>query len=349
MEGDVAIFGAGPAALCAAILLMRNGSRVICIEAASLRIERPGETLPGAALRLLRSLSLPFDERDTAHRRLTGISVAWSSRQLSERDYLGEPDGPSWLIDRSRFDWLLRREANRLGAVWVNGPLARLERAGTGWIVTLRRDEVAVRYILDGTGRAAPISRRLGARRLRGHQLFAHWAVASSQRPRLDRPLIETERGEWWYAINLPGNRTFACLHNETAHEGDAADRMRHWQRKFAALEWLPRFAPAATDFSQLRTSDASGSRLDIFAGDGWLACGDAALAFDPMSSQGLFSAIATANMAARSLLSEEVWAQTARQTYQDALEKIWGIYEARRDAFHLLANSEPVSRVFEE
>jgi flavin-dependent dehydrogenase len=37
---------------------------------------------------------------------------------------------------------------------------------------------------------------------------------------------------------------------------------------------------------------EACGSWLDRPSGDRWIACGDAALAFDPISGQGIFSAL---------------------------------------------------------
>ncbi|MEP7218437.1 MAG: tryptophan 7-halogenase, partial [Bacteroidota bacterium] len=42
----------------------------------------------------------------------------------------------------------------------------------------------------------------------------------------------------------------------------------------------------------KLRSADARSSRLDRCYGDGWLAVGDAAVAFDPLSSQGILFAI---------------------------------------------------------
>jgi hypothetical protein len=38
--------------------------------------------------------------------------------------------------------------------------------------------------------------------------------------------------------------------------------------------------------------TDARSSRLERFHGEGWLAAGDAAIAFDPLSSQGILSAL---------------------------------------------------------
>src|SRR5205085_2696766 len=50
---------------------------------------------------------------------------------------------------------------------------------------------------------------------------------------------------------------------------------------------------------ADLHTLDAASHRLEPAGGDGWLAIGDAALSVDPLSSQGLCSAMATGMRAA--------------------------------------------------
>src|SRR5207245_8230053 len=57
-------------------------------------------------------------------------------------------------------------------------------------------------------------------------------------------------------------------------------------------LETRPRVAAAGT------------SRLDCFGGEGWLAAGDAAVSYDPLSSHGIGTAIATGAQAARAVLA---------------------------------------------
>ena len=51
-----------------------------------------------------------------------------------------------------------------------------------------------------------------------------------------------------------------------------------------------------------LRVVAANSSRLDCVSGRGWLAVGDAAMAFDPLSSQGLVQALASGIRAGEAL-----------------------------------------------
>src|SRR4029434_4989904 len=52
------------------------------------------------------------------------------------------------------------------------------------------------------------------------------------------------------------------------------------------------------------RVVAANSSRLDSVSGHGWLAVGDAAMAFDPLSSQGLMHALASGMRAGEALHS---------------------------------------------
>src|SRR5262249_20763355 len=63
--------------------------------------------------------------------------------------------------------------------------------------------------------------------------------------------------------------------------------RLRATRHVRALVLGLPAIGP-------LRSTDASGGRLDQVVGAGWIAVGDAALSFDPISAQGIFNALYT-------------------------------------------------------
>jgi flavin-dependent dehydrogenase len=86
------------------------------------------------------------------------------------------------------------------------------------------------------------------------------------------------------------------------------------------------------------RARVASASRLDRSTGDGWIAVGDAALAFDPLSSYGITSAMGTAfygaHAVADAMLHETMPAETmpaetwgdvpALAVYERLLDRTW-------------------------
>jgi flavin-dependent dehydrogenase len=316
---DVAIAGGGPAGLVAATLLARGGARVAVASPPPSRPPRPGETLPGAGLRLLRSLDLPVPETAGPHRRLTGIASAWDGEPV-ETDYLSSADGPAWLIDRAAFDAGLTQTAAVAGAHFVE----RRWRVGEG---------IEADFLVDCTGRSAALARRLGARTRIEHDLVALWSVAEGEAPiRLDRPLIERAGEGWWYGVRLCERRTYAAFHVPAAAAAHGRSPEK-WAQLLRSTRYLAPLLASAGDFRPPLGSAAGGSRLEPVRGEGWAACGDSAMAFDPLSSQGLLGAMAGGHMLARALLADD--RESALADYEARLGEIWRLYRDRREAFY--------------
>jgi flavin-dependent dehydrogenase len=86
-----------------------------------------------------------------------------------------------------------------------------------------------------------------------------------------------------------------------------------------------------ATDWTSPRASPAGGAWLETVYGQGWIACGDAALTFDPLSSQGLLGALASGVSAAHAISSDDTPTAFADIAVRHA--DIRAIYSARRIA----------------
>ena len=79
----------------------------------------------------------------------------------------------------------------------------------------------------------------------------------------------------------------------------------------------------------------AQTARLECSTGEGWLAASDAALTFDPLSSQGLFHALASGLCAARALEEELSGTGSALPQYAEECAPIFQTYLGRRAAFY--------------
>lgn len=64
------------------------------------------------------------------------------------------------------------------------------------------------------------------------------------------------------------------------------------WYAALADTRYIAAAFPAPVLESPLRGYEACGAWLEPFWSDGWAACGDAALSFEPCAAQGLFSAL---------------------------------------------------------
>jgi flavin-dependent dehydrogenase len=333
-EADVAVVGAGPAGAVAAHLLAGAGRSVLLLDprlagGASLK---PGDALSGAALRVLRAGGLPLPSQSTAHRPIGGNISVWGSSDPVYRDFLAEPDGPSWRLDRDLFESDLVGAARAAGASVQAQAVRDVHREVDGWRLQLRNEgQVKARWLIDASGRAALVARRFGARRRRDEGLVA---VVGYGRPdrgfTLERSLIETTPQGWWYAALLPDCRPVFMLHTRPA----VATRLRmapdQWQAALNGTEHIARAFPYPKLDSALRCYDACGASLTPMFGEEWIACGDAALSFDPCAGQGIFSALFSGMAAAHAVKAALAGNNTALSAYAARCTDIRQSYRQR-------------------
>src|SRR5690606_15928609 len=95
----------------------------------------------------------------------------------------------------------------------------------------------------------------------------------------------------------------------------------------------------------EIRGAPANSQRLQVFCGDAWMAVGDAAQAYDPLSSQGIDKALRTGSHAGHMIhyaltdCSPGKAALDARNTYinqYDAQQRqLWQTYLSQRDYYY--------------
>jgi flavin-dependent dehydrogenase len=329
---DAIVAGAGPAGAVAAYELVRRGRQVLLADTVDPTSPKIGEALPGAAVRLLRSIELPVPGAGGPHMPIGGNLSSWNSDQLVANDFLRDPDGPGWRLERARFDADLRAAALRAGASYRSARATDLERKVTGWHIRFKNGGTELaRWVVDATGRRAAIARRLGAQRLRDAPLVAVYATATSATGfGLNRTVIEAVPRGWWYAARLPSGVALAGFHT---HRGDAVRLLAepdHWRDALADTRHVGPML-ADTQFNHPpRSLEACGARLDRCSGDEWIACGDAALSFDPISGQGIFSALYAGMTAGRAIDEALNGGNTKLQEYSNRMENIRRVYVAR-------------------
>jgi flavin-dependent dehydrogenase len=329
---DAIIAGAGPAGAVSACVLARTGHRVLMLDATSSVRYEVGEALPGAAARLLHSLGLRVPERNGPHAEIGGNLSAWNADNLASTDFVCDPYGCGWRLDRARFDSALRDSAIRSGASLKSEQVAAIDRCDELWRLSLGNGETeSGHWLIDATGRRSFVARKLGARRLIDTRLTAVYALGRTKRQiHLDRTIVEAVPQGWWYAARLPSGALIAGLHGRPQDAAHLARNLSAWLQALAQTRHIVRLFPDATFQRDLRTVDASGSRLNHFSDDGWVACGDAAMSLDPLSSQGLFAAIHGGIMAGRAIHSAILGSSTALTSYVERLEQVWQINSKR-------------------
>ncbi|MBK0417218.1 NAD(P)/FAD-dependent oxidoreductase [Chromobacterium haemolyticum] len=306
LRADILIIGAGPAGSTAALNLALE-HRVLLVDRSAEPMQRIGESLPPAARRLITDMGLWEAFLAQGHAPCYGNRSIWGGLE-AEQDFLRDPDGPGWHLDRARFEsWLQAQAVERGAALLRQTTCSATQATEGGWRVMLQgmagTYPVHAKVLIDAGGRNARLTKTLGARRIHQDKLICGWLYGQDHHPQgggLSH--IESSEHGWWYSAQLPGHRRVLAFHTDSDLPAARALRDGSWLAQ-AALA-LPGLGPRlhASGFiaeSTMRVTAAHSAASSSVAGPGWFAVGDAALSFDPLSSQGLFNALYTGLAAA--------------------------------------------------
>jgi flavin-dependent dehydrogenase len=307
----VVVVGGGPAGAVAAHVLARRGVPVTVLEARPGPALKVGETLPSNLAPLLRHLGL--EGLLDGHLRSQGNRSFWGSSVAAESPFLANPYGEGWHVDRQRFEAGLAQAAIAAGADWR-------------WGVRAERGTLKDVFVADATGRPARLARRFGARRLRYDRLVGISALLESPTPAQDTyTLVEATPDGWWYSALLADGRLAAAF----LGDGDLLDRPLRagdpeawWSRLRQTEATRERVDSHGCGGTVLRVLPADTSRLDRIEGDRWLAVGDAAVAYDPLSSYGVGSAMGSGFYAGNAIAELLNGREDARLAYLSIMQR---------------------------
>jgi len=340
-ELDVAIVGGGPAGTAAALTLLRYSKlRPVVIERSSYDEWRVGETLAPGVLPLLDYL----DARAVVDPELRayGTRAAWGSSNVVSRAFLFTGAGDAWHLDRRRFDAALASLVReRGGTVLTNTVIEsiderRMLRLSNG-------STIAAPFVIDASGRHAAFARMQGARADIVDHLTGVVGIFDGDADGDDAAtLVESFEDGWWYSARLPGGGFVAALMTD-------ADIIRE-RRLYERDEWHEQLA--RTRATRLRAEPHTLARDPIVcpansqianpvAGDGWVAAGDAAVSFDPLSSMGIGYAIASGIQAARVAASPS---PAMLDAYAADVRRHFAAYLSRRAEYYAIEQRWPES-----
>ncbi len=339
---DVAVVGAGPAgAALASVLAPRY--RVVLLDRLAEPLARIGESLIPAARRLLRDMGLLTAFEAQGYPAYLGNRSFWGGAE-QRTDFIRDPDGPGWHLDRAGFERFMRAAAVARGAkMMAPVRLLSVARSGSGWRLTLKAEErgfgLRARLVVDAGGRTAPLAKMLGAVRQNTDRTVAHWlhgTDAPAAPPDAGFSTVESTREGWWYTAPLNGQRVVA-FHADP--DGETTKNL-----STAALVTQARALPGIGPLLQssafvsdkdVTTTAANSARLRPYFGTDWLAIGDAALSFDPLASRGLFHALYSGYSGAAACDAVLQGQASGFESYADDLDRIVQAYNRHLAVFY--------------
>ncbi|HWS99674.1 MAG TPA: FAD-dependent oxidoreductase [Pyrinomonadaceae bacterium] len=293
---EVVITGGGPAGTAAALSLRTHAPAlsVALIESTAYDRPRVGEALPALARGLLEQLGVLQAFEDERHRPAPSAAASWGHPLPRENHFIYTTHGAGWHLDRARFDAFLAREARARGVeVRTRERVCAASRSEDGWrLRLLGGEELGARFVVDASGRSAAFARGAGARRLAFDSLVAHARFFTLDREPEPGTLIEAFAEGWWYTALAGERRVVMCL-----TDADIARRLglgdeKRWLGLLSETSWIQRSVGRGVTQGPALTRAANSSRLEPVCAADWLAAGDAASTYDPLSSQGIVKSL---------------------------------------------------------
>jgi 2-polyprenyl-6-methoxyphenol hydroxylase-like FAD-dependent oxidoreductase len=316
---DVIVAGGGPAGAATALALLGGDPSLrVAVVAGRAGGSGNGETLTSNALSLLEQLGVSATFLNDGPLPSHGTRCCWGGEQPYDNEAVFNILGPGWRVDRGRFDALLLREAAARGVSIYEGATVRAVSTTDQrrWTVLITQPEgegatsLNGAFLVDATGRRATLARRLGTRVNLLDRLVGLAVVFTSPPATDGLTLVEACEEGWWYSLAVAGPRRHVVLMSDSdIVKAGRLSEPEHWHEMLSRTRLVAGFASTGVPLGPPRLLPAQTRRLDRFAGPGWLAVGDAATTFDPLSSQGLVKALRSAvfgSYAARNALAND-------------------------------------------
>jgi flavin-dependent dehydrogenase len=322
LTADVGIIGGGPAGSTAAHRLAALGYDVCLLEREAFPRPRVGESLPAGILPLLDTLGVRERVEGAGFLRPRAALVRWAEPSAEQRVH---PGPPGLQVDRGRFDALLLDGARAAGARVLQPATVGRRLADDGKERTLpiriagSHATLSARYIIDATGRGGVVPGRHLRASAPTLALYGYWRDTAIHGP---ETRVDSGDREWYWCAPLAGGTVAAAVFVDPKRvSSNKARDIEALYRDLLTRSELVRGCLDGELISAVAACDASCVHAAQPVGDRFIRVGDACFAMDPISSQGVQSAIVSGLQAAvvvNTVLARPENAALAMSFYQD-------------------------------
>ena len=301
----VAVLGGGPSGAFAAERLAAAGVDTLLFDE-KLAWEKPC----GGGLTWKAYSQYPFLLENEAPKKVVTETVLAAPKSKPVTLKLDRP-----LLIYSRFDLngMLLARAERAGAQIEKTRVLHIERKGAAWSLRTKSGVVEADYCILATGARNPL-RGFGTELSPRDTMSALGYYVPGQREQIDIQFLPKLDGYIWVFPRCGHLSVGIC------GKGEPASALRVRLELYMADKGLSK--ESATFYSHLLPAlETPAWKRNRVSGDGWLAVGDAAGLVDPITGEGLYYALRSADLAVRSILDRTNYRSMLRRDFMSDLE----------------------------
>ncbi len=301
---DIVVAGGGPAGATIAHQLAGFGYRVVLIEKRCFPRHQIGESLTPSILPLLDFLGVRTQVEQAGFLRMAGHSVCWGSSRPRTAYYSSDHHRRGFQSVRADFDLILLNHARQAGVRVVEGQPVRDVRPDREHSVLVRYgsgEHIRAEFCVDATGHAGIYARHNLRQRDSVFQTLAltgYWQNAGNP-PGVDfaNTLLEAYADGMVWSVPLhTGERNVTLLVDwRHSHAIKQVGLQRFYIEELRKAAYVSGFLADAHLPHPPQVFDASLYTARQFVAGRTLLVGDAGLFIDPLSSEGVRKAMASA------------------------------------------------------